>query len=424
MNLRLGRVVACLLIAVASATVAAQDRRPPDPAVLGVDAATDAYLATVPAEARARSDSYFEGGYWLSLWQFLLSSLVLILMLHTGISARIGETAKRLTRHRWLHPAIYWVAFLVITAALEFPMTVYAGFWREHQYALATQTFGGWMGDQLKGFGLGLVLGAILTAGLYAVVRRMPRTWWLWGSVVMIAAIAFIATLGPVFIAPLFNTYKPLESASIREPILRLAHANGIAADEVWEMDASRQTTRISANVSGMFGTDRITLNDNLLKRASPAAVEAVMGHEMGHYVLNHVYEMIVNFAVIIAAGFGLTGWAFERLAARYRDRWRIAGIADPAGLPLVVLILGAYLFVLTPVQNTIIRTNEYEADIFGLNAARQPDGFAEAALLLGDYRKLDPGPLEEMIFFDHPSGRTRIRAAMQWKANQAPPDR
>jgi STE24 endopeptidase len=198
-----------------------------------------------------------------------------------------------------------------------------------------------------------------------------------------------------------------------------MAHANGIAANEVWEMDASRQTTRISANVSGMLGTERITLNDNLLNRASPAAVEAVMGHEIAHYVLNHVYEMLAYFAVIIAAGFALTGWAYPRLAERFRARWGVEGITDPAGLPLIALILGAYLFLLTPLLNTIIRTNEYEADIFGLNAARQPDGFAEAALLLGDYRKMEPSPLEEMIFFDHPSGRTRIRAAMQWKASQ-----
>ena len=145
------------------------------------------------------------------------------------------------------------------------------------------------------------------------------------------------------------------------------------------------------------------------------------MGHEIGHYVLNHGYEMLAYFAVVIAAGFGLTALAYDRLADRYRARWHVDGISDPAGLPLIALILSVYLFLLTPLLNTIIRTNEYEADIYGLNAAGQPDGFAEAALLLGDYRKLDPSPLEEVIFFDHPSGRTRIRAAMQWKAHRQP---
>jgi STE24 endopeptidase len=414
------RIVILLLLMSAGSAVAAQDRlAPPDPAVVGVDAATDAYLATVPADKKARSDAYFEGGYWLNLWQFLWSSAVLIALLHTGLSARFRDAATRLTRARWLQPAVYWLSFLVFTTVLAFPLTVYSAFWREHQYGLATQTFGGWFGDQLKGFGLSLIFGAMLILVLYAVLRRTGRAWWLWGAAVTMAFMAFVAMIGPVFVAPIFNTYEPLDNAAVREPILRMAHANGIAATEVWQMDASRQTTRISANVSGMFGTERITLNDNLLARASPAAVEAVMGHEIGHYVLNHVYEMLAYFAVIIAAGFALTAWGYGRLAERYRTRWQVDGISDPAGLPLIALILGVYLFLLAPLLNTIVRTNEYESDIYGLNAARQPDGFAEAALLLGDYRKLDPSPLEEMIFFDHPSGRTRIRAAMQWKAGQ-----
>ncbi|MBA2305050.1 MAG: M48 family metalloprotease [Acidobacteria bacterium] len=420
MNCAFARLVMCLLLFGVAAPARAQGPPPPaHPAVVGVGAATDAYLATVPAEARARSDAYFEGGYWLTLWQFLWSSLVLLLLLQTGLSARFRDATARATRAVWLQPALYWVAFLVFTSVLGFPLAVYAGFFREHQYGHATHTFGAWFGDELKALGLGLLLGSILILALYAVVRRMGRTWWLWGAAVTMAFVAFTATIGPLYLAPIFNTYRPLQNATVRDRILRMAHANGIAASEVWEVDASRQTTRISANVSGMLGTERITLNDNLLKRASPAAVEAVMGHEIGHYVLNHVYEMLAYFAVIIALGFAVTGWAYPRLAARYRTRWRFEGIADPAGLPLIALIFGAYMFLLTPLMNTIIRTNEYEADIFGLNAAAQPDGFAEAALLLGDYRKLDPSALEEFIFFDHPSGRTRIRAAMQWKANQ-----
>jgi STE24 endopeptidase len=389
----------------------------PDPATIGIDAATDVYLATIGPEAKARSDAYFEGGYWVTLWQFVWSSAVLLLLLHSGLSARLRDVAARVSRARWLQPAIYGISFLLLTTVLQFPLDLYTGFVREHKYALATQTFGGWIGDQLKALALGLLFIAILLTVLYAVLRRTGRAWWIWGAGVTIVFLAIISMIGPVFIAPVFNTYRPLQDASLKDPILGLAHANGIAANEVWEVDASRQTTRISANVSGMFGTQRITLNDNLLKRASPAAIEAVMGHEMGHYVLNHGYEMLAYFAVIIAVGFAVTAWAYPRLAERYRSRWRIEGIADPAGLPLIALILGAYLFLMAPLLNTIIRTNEFEADMFGLNAARQPDGFAEASILLGDYRKMSPTPLEEIIFFDHPSGRTRIHAAMQWKA-------
>lgn len=392
----------------------------PDPATIGAEAATKAYLDSVPPEQKARSDAYFEGGYWLLLWRFLWSSLVLLALLHFGLSAWTRNLSARVTRSRFLQPAIYWVGFSLVTFVLALPLSIYADFVREHQYGLATQTFGGWFGDQMKALVLSIVLGAILVVALYAVLRRAGRTWWLWGTVVSIVFLVLTVMIGPVYLAPVFNTYEPLRDESIRGPILSLARANGIDTDEVWQMDASRQTTRISANVSGMFGTERITLNDNLLKRSSPAAIQAVMGHEMGHYVLNHATELILEFGVLIAVGFALTARMFSRLAARYEARWRVRGVDDPAGLPLIALIFGVYFFVLTPLTNTIIRSNEYEADVFGLNAARQPDGFAEASLQLVEYRKLHPGPLEEMILFDHPSGHTRIFTAMRWKAEQS----
>jgi STE24 endopeptidase len=126
---------------------------------------------------------------------------------------------------------------------------------------------------------LAVVIGSLAIAGLYAVLRRTPRTWWIWATVFIMVLQMLGAMVFPVFIAPLFNSYTRLEDPAVRDPILRLARANGIHATEVWQVDASRQTTRISANVSGMFGTGRITLNDNLLNRCSPACIEAVMGH-------------------------------------------------------------------------------------------------------------------------------------------------
>jgi STE24 endopeptidase len=136
----------------------------------------------------------------------------------------------------------------------------------------------------------------------------------------------------------------------------------------------------------------------------------------MGHYVLNHGFKIVLESAVVTAIGFALVGYWFERLRARHPG-WRVDGVGDVAGLPLIILLFSAYQFAATPINNTIVRVNEYEGDIFGLNASRQPDGFANAALKLGDYRKLEPGPIEELIFFDHPSGRTRIFSAMRWKA-------
>jgi STE24 endopeptidase len=322
------------------------------------------------------------------------------------------DRAERLTRFKAMQVAAYWVQFAVVMALLTFPLTVYASYYREHKYALSNLTFAAWLGERAKGLMVSLILGSVALIALYAVARRLPRTWWMWGAAVAVALISLAAMIGPVLIAPLFNHPKRLEDQRVVAPILRLARANGIQAGEVWEIDASKQSKRISANVSGFLGTERITLNDNLLNRASLEEIEAVMGHEMGHYV-HHLYNLLIPFGLIIAVGFALLSTLYERL----HGRWGLRGIDDPAGLPLAALLFTSYLFVMTPVINSILRSGEYEADIFGLNAAAQPDGFAQAALDVSEYRKMEPGRLEELLLYDHPSGRTRIFAAMRWKA-------
>ncbi len=397
---------------VSLAPIPAAAVRPVDPAV-----ATRAYLATVPPDAHARSDAYFEGGYWLILVGFLESAGIAILLLHTGWSAKMRDRAQKASRVRFVQAALYWFQYLAIVSLIGFPLTVYTDFVREHSYGLSNMTFTAWLGDQAKGLAVAALFGALLVPVLYAVLARAKQTWWLWGSVVLVAFAALGGIVAPVFIAPIFNHYVPVRSESVRAPILSLARANGIDADEVWEFDASRQSNRVSANVSGLFGTERISLNDNLLKRCSLEEIEAVMGHEMGHYVLNHVVKGLIDIAIVLVLGFAFVRFAFDRLRERYAERWKVAGIDDPAGLPLAVLLFSAYAFVMTPVTNTMTRTQEAEADIFGVNASRQPDGMAQVALKLGEYRKLEPGPLEELIFFDHPSGRSRIMMAMRWKA-------
>ena len=380
------------------------------------EAATRAYLARQTPAEKARSDSYFEGGYWLDLWGFFWAVAAYLVLLHTGASARMRDFAERLTRFRALQVGAYWVQFLLAVAVMTLPLTVYRDYVREHAYGLSNLTLGAWFGELGKGLAISIVLGAVAMMILYAVVRGLPRTWWVWGAVATVVFGAFFALIVPVAIVPIFNNPKRLTDQRVVAPILSLARANGIRAHDVWEVDASKQTKRISAYVTGLFGTERITLNDNLLARASLPEIQAVMGHEMGHYVLNHIHKALLEFGVVIVVGFALLKTLFERLHARV-PRWQVRAIDDVAGLPLAALLITAYLTLLTPVLNSIVRVQEYEADVFGLNAAGKPDGFAQAALKVAEYRKLDPGPLEEIVFYDHPSGRTRIFTAMRWKA-------
>jgi STE24 endopeptidase len=379
--------------------------------------ATNAYLAQIPADKTARSDAYFEGGYWMILWDFLYGIAVALLLLNLRWSARMRDLAERVTRFKPVHTFVYWLQYLVLTTILVFPLTVYEEYFREHKYGLATQTFGPWMGDQLKDLGVNLVLGGLLAMMLFGVVRRLPRTWWVWGAVVTTLFLVFAALIAPVYIFPIFNKITRLDDPRIVDPVLSMARANGIPAKDVYQIDASRQTTRMSANVSGFANTMRITLNDNLLRRGSPEEIQAVMGHEMGHYVLNHIYKGIMFSLIVTVLAFACLHWALDWTLQRWGEKWQIRGVGDTAVLPLVVLLVSIFSFVTTPVMNTFTRTQEYEADMYGLNTSRQPDGFAQAAIHLGEYRKMSPGPIEEWIFFDHPSGRNRIYAAMRWKA-------
>ena len=397
-------------------TATAGDAKPFDPA-----AATQAWLDSVPRNQREKSDAYFEGGYWLILWNFLLTATISVFLLASLFSARLRDFSERVTKIQNFQVACYAILYLLFVYALSFPLNLYENFFREHQYGLATQSLAQWFREQLLGLALTLVGGTLLVVVLYAVFRRAPRTWWIWGTIVMIIFWGTVVLIAPVYIEPLFNTYKPLTDPKIRDPILAMARANEIPVKQVFEMDASRQTTRVSANVAGLLGTTRVALNDNLLKQCTLPEIRTVMAHEMGHYVLNHGGKLLTYFGILILVGLALTRILFDTAVKRWGEKWRVRGIADPAGLPLLALIFSTLLFFATPVINTGVRITEREADAFGINTSREPDGMAKAALKLGVYRKLDPTPLEEFIFFDHPSGRARIRMAMDWKAADLP---
>jgi len=413
--------LAAIALAALPSVLRAQPIAPPAAAVAGghfdAETATRAYLDTMSPAARAKSDAYFVGGYWLLLWDLVVALVVAWLLLATRLSARIRDRIERIARWRWLQTMLYAAAYILITTVLTLPWAAYEGYVREHKYGMSNQTFGAWFGDSMKGLAIGLVMGSILFTVLYAVLRRMPRTWWLWGSLVTIAFAILAVAIAPVYLEPVFNKFQPLAESPLKERILATARANEIPATDVYQFDASKQTKRMSAHVSGLLGTTQISMNDNLLHRASPEEILAVLGHEMGHYVLNHVTKGITFIGIIIVAGFAFVRFAFARLQASHGERWGIRGVDDPAGLPLLLALFTVFMFVLTPIGNTITRTMEHEADNYGLNTSRQPDGFAQAALHLSEYRKMEPGPIEEWVFYDHPSGWHRIHRAMVWKA-------
>lgn len=385
-----------------------------------VERATEAWLDLLSPEQRALSDAYFEGRYWLQLWSLLYGLGVMAIVLWTGLSRRMRDVAQRLGRSRWLSVAIYGALFIVAIFLLDLPLSIYRGFVREHQYGLSNLSFPGWLREALIGLAVMLVLGPIVLSIGYAGLRRAGRHWWIWATGFAFVFTLFLDLVVPLFVAPLFNDYKPLPEGPVREAVVSLARANEIPTEHLEWFDASKQTTRISANVSGLGRVARINLNDNLLNRTSLPEIKAVLGHEMGHYVLNHALKLAVYFTLLYGIAFAVVEGLHRRALARWGPELGVRDRADPAGLPLLVAAFSVVWFALTPLANTVVRTVEDEADAFGLNAAREPQGFAMAAMRLSTYRKLHPGAIEEFVFYDHPSGYERVRRAMTWlKENQ-----
>lgn len=382
-----------------------------DPAV-----ATQAWMATLDGAARARSDAYFEGGYWLLLWNAVVAVIANLAILRLGWAARISAWARRTTPRPWLQSFLFAVPYLLLATLLVLPFTIYTDFIREHRYGLSNQSLAAWAGEAAIAVGISTAMLSLLFIGIHAAIRRAPATWWAGGAALTIAGLTVAIAVAPILVEPLFNTYTPLPAGPVRAAVLSMARANGVPADNVYLVDASRQSNRISANVAGLFGTTRIALNDNLMKQPIDQ-IRAVMAHELGHYVLNHVWKFLLAITLVTGLAFVIMARALPLLLARFGPRWQVTHLGDPAILPVAMIVLSVLTLLLAPVLNTLIRTQEIEADRFGLNTARAPESFAAIAMMLSQYRKIEPGPIEEAVFFDHPSGHTRVLTAMRWKA-------
>jgi STE24 endopeptidase len=430
LRLSLLLILAACAFAAAADTSIARDFPPglqvPEQAAAGpafdVDRATAAWLDILSPEQRRLSDAYFEGGYWLNLWRLGYVGVgVSALLLLGGWSRRMRDLAERVGGGPWISVSVYVVLYSIVAFVLALPFTLYSSFVREHQYGLSNLSLPGWFGQHLIGLAVGTVLGAVAVPVLYAALRCAGKRWWIWATGASLVFSMLLSLIYPVFIAPLFNDFRPLPDGPARDAVLSLARANEIPTEHLAWFDASKQTTRISANVSGLLGVTRISLNDNLLNKTSLPEIKAVVGHEMGHYVLNHRYMLTLYLGLLYGVAFAAVSVVLEHALARWGTRLGLRGRADPAGLPLLFAIFSVVWFLLTPFSNTIVRTAETEADAFGLNAAREPQGFAMSAMRLSTYRKLTPGPLEEFIFYDHPSGYDRVHRSMIWLKENMP---
>jgi len=372
-------------------------------------------LGAIPPDD-PRMESYSHGSYVLYVVNSLWSAGILGLIVFSGFGATLQTWTGRLGRSPNLQVAAYTVLFTLVSSIAALPIAIYSGFVRERRYGFANQTFAAWMGDRGKGLLVTLIVQPIFFVVLYAAIRRLGRRWWLAGSCLAILCAILIVAVEPVFIAPLFNTFEPLKDDRLRSDILAMARREGIPADEVYQVDASRQSSHTNAYVAGLFGTERIVLYDTILKNLTLREIRTVMGHEMGHYVLHHIPKTLAFLAVIILMGFFIVDRVMRRLLER-RPSLGIAAISEPSSLPLIILVLGVFLFLVRPVIATYSRMQEHQADVFGLEASRDPAAAASALLKFGrlDLDEYHVNPWIETLLYTHPSLERRVRVAQEY---------
>lgn len=379
-------------------------------------AATAEWLATLSPQETARAIAYTHGSHWLILWSFLVSALVAWIIVRTGLLVAIRSRIERHRRRPILASFAVALVYSAMSWALTLPWAIYQGWWREKQYGLTSQALGGWLGEAVIGAAISIVATSLLLVAIYALIRRARRFWWAWAAGVTAAFIVIGLVLAPLVIEPIFNTYTPAPNGPVRDAVVTLAKQTGTPSDKIFIYDGSKQSDRYTANVSGLFGTARVAMSDTMFKQgADLAEVRGVIGHEMGHYVRAHILWTVGILVLLSVLAFWLTDRLYP-LAHRLLSADRVGDISDPAGLPVLALVL-AFLGVLgTPVFATMTRTMEADADHFSLVHANEPDGLSKALIKTAEYRAPSPSAIEEFLFYDHPSVENRIRRAMEWK--------
>ncbi|HEX3110569.1 MAG TPA: M48 family metallopeptidase, partial [Thermoanaerobaculia bacterium] len=315
--------------------------------------------------------------------------------------------------------------FAIATTLIEFPLSYYGGFHVPHEFDLTNQSFASWMGDFGKEWGVNVLIGGVLVALAFLAIRKIKR-WWIavWIGSVVVAFIGIILT--PILFDPLFNKFEPLKDASLRQALLQEASRAGIEGSRVYEVDKSKQTKEMNAYVTGLGPTNRIVLWDTLLQKMDRDEILAVMGHEMGHYVMKHIWQGF-GWTVVISLFVSFLAQRFyEGGLARWGSRWGVESKDDPAALPWLFIILGAILFLLSPVSSGISRHMEHQADVFGLELTHLNDPMASAFVKFALDSKVDPTPNAFIEFwrYSHPSLTKRIEFVRNYKPWETKPQR
>lgn len=391
-------------------------------ALAGLDARATPrdYIAEVRAGFTAENRDYSGTRTVLALVSPLYDILIALVILFSGLAVTMRRVAHGLGQRLYVRVLVFLILYVAADFVLGFPLSVYRGFALEHQYGLSTQSLGDWIAEQGKQAVVGVAtLGILPILWLaYRAVRRWPRGWWLPVAAGTVPLIVAGALLQPLVIDPLYNRFTRLGDPRLEARILELAARADIPGRDVYQVDKSSQTRKYNAYVSGFGPSQRIVLWDTMLKGMAEDEILFVMGHEMGHYRLGHIWKGIGLFSALSFGFFfvvsRIAGWA----TARFGELWGFTEVGDVASMPLLAATLTVVALLTQPAVNGFSRAIEHEADVFAVEVTRDNDAGARAFLKLGSQNRADPepAPFVKLFLYTHPPLIERIAFALEYR--------
>ncbi|HKU92388.1 MAG TPA: M48 family metallopeptidase [Sphingomicrobium sp.] len=380
------------------------------------NAATARYIDSLGPAALQKAHDYTVGKEWMLLWGLIVAAVVTWLIVKSGVLERVEAGISE--RRRNLRAFLVSLVYLLVSAILTLPWTIYAGWWREKGYGRTSQPFGDFLWQNALATVISIVVMALFLTAVYWLIRRTGKTWWLWSGGVAAVGLAFVFLVSPILIEPLFNKYEPVPPGQVRDAVVEMAGRAGVPPDRVFMYNGSRQSNNFTANAGGVGSTARVAISDVALKNASLDEVRAVTGHEIGHYVLKHTWWGLLVFSVLAIVLFWIADRTFPRFARAFGSS---ASIADPRGVAVLMFMVSLFGLIASPLTNWFGRTLETQADRYSLETENRPDALSSALVKTAEYRYPRPNPVEEFVFYDHPSVERRVRMAMEWKATHPP---
>lgn len=344
-------------------------------------------------EATQQAMRYYKSGNILWIFQEAWPLLIFSLFLMTGFSGKLAKFSKKLGKNWFFTIAIYLIFFVLLFELLFLPLDFYAGYLREHAYGLSVQSLGRWFSYYGKGSLLVLISAMLFVWVFYLLLKKSPRRWWFYSTLVSIGIMFVMMFVQPIWIDPLFNQFGPMKNKQLEEQILSLAARAGIENGRVFEVDKSQDTKTLNAYVIGFGSTNRIVLWDTTIKRLEEDQILFVMGHEMGHYVLHHIWWDMLYLAALFFVIFYLTYRAANFLLHRYQKRFGFKHLHEIASLPLLLFFICLFTFLFIPLTNFVSRYMEHEADRFGLEITQNNQAAGEAFIVLQAENLANPRP-------------------------------